>query len=178
MLMLSNSTLEEPNGQCVIYDEADGLPKLEAPYGDQLFADSAELLPEVLLIALWAAAMLYGIVMALVGVVRVLVRRPRSKCMRSCIWACVLMLVPIALLLIMVPTLFNMDQWSIAAYRIGFGVVLGITAAMVAAVIWLGHAARRAPLRRQRALYITTIIALLFAVVNMVYWQLGAFWMI
>ena len=167
-------------GICVLSEE-NGIQKITMPYGDYLVTSLPELFVQYLPLIFWLLGLLFcllNLIIRSIGwIVRKLRRRDSKYPLRKwAIAACALQLLSLIPVIPAVASMFGNIMWPTWQYKAVFGAFL-VWAAVYAGLIFYGI---REMVKRKKvdAYSVTVLLSLLISIVNIFYWELGAFWLL
>lgn len=179
LLNIVRITPENTAGAVSVFSERNGMRKITIPYGDYLVLSTSELVCQLLPLVLWVLALLYCLIRLIVLGIGWIVRRirrrmPRKNAPRWTVAACIVQFLPLIPLVFAFLSLLTWKQWPLWCYDLAFGSFL-LWAVVYAGLIFWGI---RDMVRRKRVQIgsAAVIVSLVISIVNIIYWELGAFW--
>jgi CubicO group peptidase (beta-lactamase class C family) len=179
LLSMIHMTPETTAGTVSILTNQGGMEKITAPYGDYLVTTLPELLVQCLPLIFWVLGLAFCFLnlffCGIAGFIRRLRRRmPKRPVKKWTIAACVLQILPLIPVIPAVITFFNWKQWPLWQYDAVFGAFL--VWAAVYAVLTVHGIREMVRSRRADAYTVAVVLSLTVSIVNILYWELGAFW--
>lgn len=176
-------TPESSEGALCVLSESGGIRKITVPSGggDYIVLTLPQLILMWLPAALWAVALVFCMIGLAAKGIRAVIRKLRRKPRmvppeRWTTLACVLQPLPLIPLVPLMLTLTSGNQWAIWQYRMVFGMFL--LAAVVFAVLAVWGIVRMCRRKRATVFQVSVVLSLLISIANILYWELGCFWMI
>jgi len=184
LLSVTNVGEGEPAQSYDVRTNENGIDKISCPYGDYLIIGVKDIAVDLAILLLYLITIVYCVINVvrcfIVGVVNKVKGKKVKKEMN--LWSLagtVLPLVTVAVFGLMIPTLFNFQQWSVLAYRFSLFLILLSAVAMSVLVIYGLIKMKKCPMKKSRRIYIHFInVCMVVAIVNIIYWSWGMFWMI
>jgi hypothetical protein len=181
LLSMIHMTPETTDGTVSILTNQGGMEKITAPYGDYLVTTLPELLVQCLPLIFWVLGLAFCLLnlffCGIAGFIRRLRRRmPKRPVKKWTIAACVLQILPLIPVIPAVITFFNWKQWPLWQYDAVFGAFL--VWAAVYAVLTVHGIREMVRSRRADAYTVAVVLSLTVSIVNILYWELGAFWLL
>ena len=168
------------DGLCVL-SEHSGMQKLTQPYGDFLVKTLHELIVQYLPLIFWLLGLLFCAVNLMIRGMGWIVRKLRRQEAKHPVkkWeivACALQLLPLIPVMFAVSSMFGLIMWPTWQYKAVFGVFL-VWAAVYA---WLAvYGVRNMAEQKKVDLHsVAVVLSLVISIVNIFYWELGAFWLL
>lgn len=180
--LLSVTNIEQ--GEPVIRTDESGIDKISCIYGDYLVIGFGDIALDVIVIGLYLLILIYcliniirSFIMGLFGIIKK--KNEKRELGLWCAAGNLLPFVPVAIFALMIPTLFNFQQWSIGAYRFVLFLIFLSVPVMVALIIYGFIKLKNSTMRKSRRIYIHSInIGLAVTIVNIIYWNWCMFWMV
>ncbi|MBR1692590.1 MAG: beta-lactamase family protein, partial [Lachnospiraceae bacterium] len=169
-------------GQFWVAANSGSTEKLCFPYTDCVRVPSRQYIPELTLVFLWLAVLLFTVVSLLVKLVRSIVRRCKKQDNRipmgrwsACAAIVQAVLVPLLVWMALCAASYKLSS----SYLWGF-ILVGILTLVMAGLAIYGIAAlRKTDCSKKRRFYnLITVLSLAVTVVNILYWNLFMFWYI
>lgn len=184
LLSVTNVGEGEPAQSYDVRTNENGIDKISCPYGDYLIIGVKDIAVDLAILLLYLITIVYCVINVVrcfvVGVVNKFKGKKVKKEMNW--WSVagtVFPLVTVAVFGLMIPTLFNFQQWSVLAYRFSLFLILLSAVAMSVLVIYGLIKMKKCPMKKSRRIYIHSInVCMVVAIVNIIYWSWGMFWMI
>lgn len=184
LFSISNVGQGEPAVSYDVRTNTYGIDRISCPYGDYFVIGIQDIALDMIVIGFYLLILVY----CLINIIRCLIQgvidkvkgNHEKKTMRLwCAAGTIIPFVPVVVFALMIPTLFNFQQWSVLAYRAALFLIflsmLGMAAIMIYGLMKLKNNA----MRKSRKVYIHSInICLLVTIVNIIYWEWGMFWMV
>ena len=155
--------------------EENGQTRIVMPYGDQIAISFASLLPEFALLLLWGLSHILWIICLIALLFR---RKLPRKVKMWRLSVSVSALLPTVGVAVIACSLFGMTMLPVWCYRAISAVGLVIGMVMAGQLLYGIGLYRQANTKKQRVFHTLLMGSLGIALVNIVYWQMGAFWMI
>lgn len=179
LLSIIHITPQTTAGAVSVLSEENGIQKLTAPYGDYLVMSVPQLIGQLLPALLWVLALLFcllNLILRGIGSVihKLRHRMPGKRIRKWTVVACVLQILPLIPVISAVMTFYSWKQWPLWLYDLVFGSFLVWPVVYGGLILW----GVRNMIRHKRAdIYSVAVIAsLVVSVINILYWELGAFW--
>lgn len=179
LLSIIHLTPERTAGAVSVLSEHGGIRKVTAPYGDYLVMTLPELVRQFLPVLLWVLGLLFCLLYPILRGVRWLTGRLRGRAgikpaAKWTVAACVCQLLPLIPVVPAVMTFYSWDQWAMWQYDMVFGAFL-VWAAVYAGFVFYGI---RDMAKRRSADFcsVAATVSLVISIINIFYWELGAFW--
>ncbi|MBR5232444.1 MAG: beta-lactamase family protein [Clostridia bacterium] len=155
--------------------EENGQTRIVMPYGDQMVISFASLLPEFALLLLWGLSHILWIICLIALLFR---RKLPRKVKMWRLSVSVSALLPSVGVAVIACSLFGMTMLPVWCYRAisAAGLVIGMV--MAGQLLYGIGLYRQANTKKQRVFHTLLMGSLGIALVNIVYWQMGAFWLI
>lgn len=175
-------TPEDSEGFLCVLHETDGKTVITVPHGqDYQVRTLPELILHYLPLMLWAAALVFSLIsliaMGISALVCKLRRRYRVKPLRK--WAalsCATLLLPFGAVVPAVLSLLSNNQWLRWQYQAVFGAFLVF--AVLHGVLAVCGIYKMWKRRSVKVFHIAVAASLVIGIVNILYWELGYFWLI
>ena len=179
LLNIVHISPENTAGAVSILSQREGMQKITMPYGDYLVMSAPELIKQILAALIWVLALLFCLIrLIILGIgwtVRMIRRRmPRRKIRKWTVVACIAQLLPMVPFVFAFLSLLNWKQWPLWCYDLVFGAFLAWAVVDAGLILW----GVRDMVKRKRAdaCSVAVMVSLVISVVNIFYWELGAFW--
>lgn len=155
------------------------IQKLTAPYGDYLVMTLPELIGQLLPLLFWVLALSFCLLNLFVQGIGWIIQRfrrrmPEGKVRKWTLAACILQLLPLIPVIPAVMTFYSWKQWPLWQYDLVFGSFLVWTVVYAGLVFW---GIRDMTKHKRADVYSVAVIAsLMISIINILCWELGAFW--
>ena len=183
--LLSVSNVEaEPAVSFDVRTNEHGVDRISCPYGDYLIIGIKDIVLDIVVIGLYFIILIYcliNIVRSLIkGIVDKVKGKNEKKMLRSwCAAGTLIPFVPVIILVFMIPTLFNFQQWSVSAYKIALFLIFLSALVMLTLIVYGFIKLKNNVMKSSRKAYIHSLnICMAVTIVNIFYWNWGMFWMI
>ncbi len=183
LFSVANNPTEEVTSYTIRTNQ-NGIDKICTAYGDALVIDFKDIAVDVIAIGLYLLALGYCLVNLIRGLITAIINKARGKAVKKplslwCLGASILQFMPVVIVILAVPSLFNFQQWAISSYRLAFFGIFLITLVMVALVVYSFIKMRKSTVKKSRKVYIHSInVCMVISIINIIYWNLCMFWMI
>lgn len=184
LLSVSNFSQGEPDISYNVRTTDYGTDKISCIYGDYLVIGIKDIAPDMSAIGLYILVLIY----CLVNVIRCLLKGLVDKCKGRyekktlrvwCVAGSLIPFVPPVVFALMIPTLFNFQQWSVTAYRIALFIIFLSMLAMLAMIIYGFIKTGKSDMKKTGKIYIYSInVCMAVTIVNIIYWNWCMFWKI
>ncbi len=175
---------ENPATSYSVRTTAFGVDRLSLPYGDYLVIGVKDILLDLIVAGLYVLGLIYCVI----NIVRCLIQgllgkiKGENEKKALSLWCAVGLLLPffpVVVFALIVPTLFNFQQWSTLGYGIAFFLILVSALVMLAMTIYGFMKQKNDITKTSRKIYIHSInICMLITIINIFYWNWGMFWML
>jgi len=161
-----------------------GIDKISCMYGDYLVIGLKDIIVDIIVIGLYLLSVLYCLINIITNLVKKLIAKIKGKKSKKTLdlWCGIGLLLPLLpgiIFALMIPTLFNFQQWSVFAYKAALFVVLLSAFAMCVHIFYSFLKTKKISINKSRKKYIHSInICMLLTIINIIYWNWGMFWMI
>ena len=165
---------------CTISKYIDG-EKLTQPYGDFIVKQSSEVILLYLPFILWILSLIFCMINLIVHAIIFVIKKIRHKNTNFRIkkWsfiACILQLLTLIPLILAITSLLSLNLWAKWQYKLVFSTFI-IWPIVYALLIFL--IIKEIFKRKKINLYsIINILSLIISIFNIIFWELGSFWMI
>lgn len=181
LLNTFNVSPENLNGRIFVLSGENGVQKITAPSGDYLVTSMPKLIVQYLPLIFWLLGLLFCLLNLIIRCIGWIVRKLRHRdskrpAKKWAIVACALQLLSLIPVVFAVPSMFGWIMWPIWQYKAVFGAFL-VWAAVYA---WLAvFGIRKMAGQKNADVYsVAVILSLVISIVNIFYWELGAFWLL
>jgi hypothetical protein len=181
LLNTFNLSQENLNGRIFVLSGENGAQKITAPSGDYLVTSLPKLIVQYLPLIFWLLGLLFCLLNLIIRCIGWIVRKLRHRdskrpARKWAIVACALQLLPLMPTFIAVFSLFDPIQWPTYLYKAVFGAFLFWAAAYAGLMI---YGIREIIKQKKWDIYsVAVILTLLISIINIIYWELGAFWLL
>lgn len=161
-----------------------GVDRISYPYGDYLVIGIKDIVLDIVVLGLYFIILFYCLINIVRGLIKGIIDKVKGKyekkMLRSwCAAGALIPFVPAIVLVLMTPTLFNFQQWSVSAYRIAFFLIFLSALVMLALIVYGFIKLKNHVMKSSRKVYIHSLnICMAVTIVNIFYWNWGMFWMI
>lgn len=168
-------THENTQGALSVRTDKNGPDRLVQSYGDYLIIDGSSVVPAYVFAIIYVIAVVSSVLLLITGLFR-LVKHKNEALSAWYIVSPAIQLVPVVILGLMIPTLFNFHQWSMLSYKISIGMICAVLIANVPLIICGSRniLTKNAPTFRA----LVTVFTLFFSSLGIIYWNLFEFWKI
>lgn len=184
LFSVTNFIAEEPAVSYDVRTNDHDIDRISCTYGDYLVIGIRDIAGDIIVLGLYLISLVYCLINIVRSFILKLLSKIKGKEDRKvlgfwCALGSLIPFVPVFIFAVMIPTLFNFQQWSVSAYRAALALILLSGLIMLALIIFGYSKLRTGDLKKSRKIYIHSInICLAVTVVNIVYWNWFMFWMI
>lgn len=184
LFSVSNVGQDEPALSYDVRTQENGIDKISCPYGDYLIIEPKDIALDITVLGSYGLILLYcalNIFRCLIGGIIDKVKGNRShKILRSWYVAGTLLpFIPVVVFALMIPTLFNFQQWAVSTYRIALFLIFLSMLAMSALIVYGLIRLKNNTMTKLQKISIHSInICMTVTIVNILYWNWCMFRMI
>ncbi len=161
-----------------------GIDIIAAPYGDFLIIGIKDIIVDIIVLALYLLSIIYCLFNVLRHTIAAVVRKIKKQDKTGEIplfypAAIFLILFPVVVIGFMIPTITSNNYWHLLTYKVLF-FLIGLSAPLMLLLIISGWN----KFKNGKTSYLKTwdvfgiFICMIIAIINIIYWQFGYFWMI